>query len=277
MSPSIPERNQPMWRTTRTLCAITASTFLLAAVISVAMGKSPVEHLSIAIFSGLLGLAMRKERPGVGIAIPNFIFLLLVTIGQVVMWNSNEHIVHTEKIFEIFTGYRITALVIGLLAPPVQWLGWVVIATTGVVPILHFYSWSPLLRAQIGLQEPWMTLMYVTVSGILYSFRSNQLRIERKSASLQQRVEMLQRFTHIVVNTQHHINTPLQTIENSVSAIRKKDPELSSTLTLIDRSINRIRNVMNMFSLADTNRVWKEEIAPVSSEEFEKLIHELNP
>lgn len=126
------------------------------------------------------------------------------------------------------------------------------------------------------MQEPWLTLMYVVVSGILYSFRSNQLKIERKSASLQERVEMLQRFAQIVVNTQHQVNTPLQTIENSVSALRKKDPELTSTLTLIDRSMDRIRNVMNVFSLADTNMVWKEEIAPVSPEEFEKLVHELN-
>lgn len=122
MQQSTPECNRQMWRTTRTICAIAAALFFLATVILVLKGQSITQHLSVTVFSAFLWFAMRKERPEVSISVPIVIFLVLVALGQLSMWTNNELMIHNEKVFEIFTGERITALVIGLIAPPFN--GW---------------------------------------------------------------------------------------------------------------------------------------------------------
>lgn len=274
--PSSLERSTQMWNTTRAVCGLAAAVYLIAVGIVILQGQSPILNLAVCVVSALIWLAMRRPRPGAGTSIPVMIFLAQSAVAQYIMWNSNELAIRNPQIFEIFTGYRISAVIIGLIAPPVRWLGWLLIIAYGVAAVSHYYTWDVATHARIGVQEPWMTVMYVVASGILYNFRVNQLQSERKSATLQERVQMLSRFAHIVVNTQHQVNTPLQTIENSVNAIRKSQPELLTTLNLIDRSMERIRSVMKLFSLADANMVWKEEVAPFSTEEFQKLIHDLN-
>jgi hypothetical protein len=275
-STSLKSPTDEMWRVTLALYYVALATGIVAVAAfryraPVLMSNNAVLFLVSAV--GIAVLSLRKKRKSLALA--NFLWLALVATSLFIMWNNHDFYVLSERKFNVFAGVKFIAILVCLFAPPTRWVGFTSLAVAGLVTLIRYYTWPIGVREALSIQEPWMTAIFIAAAYALYFHRLKSLQLQREAALFQAKAEILQRFAHLLINAQHLVNTPLQTIQNTAKILRVKHPETAETLQVLDRSLIRVREIVELFSQFDSYVSWKELEMPDTIEEFRKQAKEL--
>ncbi len=211
--------------------------------------------------------ANRKKRPET-LAAMVFFFTTIVVIADVFI--NHEVFVRQDMHFMPFIGIKILCVALALSAPPKRWLGWSAFALCAIVPVIQYYSWAPEMRMKLAVQEPWVTVFFAICGIFLYAHRCKVYELLRK----EEQAEALRRYSHLLLASQHLLNTPLQAIELSTSLITKSETDRHKALENIEKSMATIRHLNQLLSFGEANIGWNDLRLPGSIEEFERSVNE---
>ncbi len=269
----IKNTSQPsrMWSSSLHLTLAAVTCLLLAS--SIFTTRLPELFVPNAIAVVLLCLcvlimwANRQKRPETLAAMVYF-FTTIVVIVDVFI--NHEVYVGQDLPFMPFIGIKVLCVALALTAPPKRWLGWSSFALCAIVPVIQYFSWAPELRSKVAVQEPWITVMFAIAGAFLYVHRSRVYELLRK----EEQAEALRKYSHLLLASQHLLNTPLQVIELSTSLITRSEEDRKKALENIEKSMSTIRHLNQLLSFGESNIKWNDLRLPGSIEEFERNVNE---
>ena len=228
----------------------------------------PNLSIFIALCISLLILWITKKQTTEVLSTGIFVMSVLLVIAVVYM--NHEVYVRQDMHFMPFVGIKLLCLALALAAPPKRWLGWGSLALCGLVPVFQYYSWAPELQAKLPIQEPWITSIGAICGVFLYTHRCHVYEFLRK----EEQAEALRRYAHLLLASQHLLNTQLQAIELSTSLITKDDADRKLALETVMRAMSTIRHLNSLLSFGEASIRWDDLKLPGSIEEFERNVTE---
>jgi hypothetical protein len=191
--------------------------------------------------------------------VATFLFLMQAATVTAGVWFNQESFAKSGSPFEAFTGYRLIALTIAVIAPPQKWLGALIISSVGLVMLIQYGRWmsspSPIT---LSIQEPWLTLTYIIVAGFVYSYRLRTIKVERELVRVTTEAASMRCFANLMVQARHLANTPLQTIANTTELMRAQHPEVRPQLERIQRSLDRLEHLTHLLAYYEAHLSWKD-------------------
>lgn len=185
---------------------------------------------------------------------------------------NHEFYVQNFERFQPYLPVKLLALFVALSAPTVHWVGWTSLSATAAVPLIQYYSWPSVFSAQLGIQEPAMTLSFIIVAATLYVNRLHTLKLMEKQIATSEKIAIFQRLGNLLAGLQHLNNTPLQTIEISLQLLRAKSPESKSLIDAMERAYHSVLRVNQLLSVGGS---YDSEKSASTIEEFEEDIKEI--
>lgn len=260
-----------MWNSSFNL-ALAATTCLFLAS-SVFTNRLPELFVPNAIALILLCVCVavlwfNRKQQSDNLAAMVFFITTIIVIADVFV--NHEVYVRQEMHFMPFVGIKILCVAVALAAPPKRWLGWAIFALCGLVPVIQYFSWTSEMQSKLAVQEPWITVIFAICGIFLYAHRCRVYELLRK----EEQAEALRRYSHLLLASQHLLNTPLQVIELSTSLITKSDEDRQRALENIEKSMATIRHLNQLLSFGESNIKWSDLRLPGSIEEFERNVSE---
>lgn len=194
-------------------------------------------------------------------------FALCVAIGY-----NHDYFVRTNFPFEPFIGIKAMAVFFPLLCPPVRWVGWTSMGLLVVLPLHKYWMWDEQARLTLGIQEPYVTVLFVVLGGMIYHYRLRVNEIQAEEVRIEARTKALQQFANMLIASQHLINTPLQKIEILVHLLLKKHAEPPDTRQQFDTYFDTIRRVTRVLSYTDGRTQWDTLQLPANPKELETQV-----
>lgn len=259
-----------------------ARTHLLCGIVTALIAGSAWSFLApnlvnatLLVFLTLLSLfvflmAVRNHAQAENIAAFIFVAVTIVLIAWAFF--NHEHYVRDRLPHEPFLGIKLIALFLPLFCPPIRWVAWVTLPMLALSPVVQYLGWPHEVRLQTGVQEPWMTVAFVILSGIIYRFRLNFAELRLAQRLLAERNQLLQRVAHLLMGTKHLMNTPLQTLEVAIDVIRKERPLGADLSASIENSFESIRRIATTLSFADPHLTWEMNELPSNVTELDLQI-----
>lgn len=196
------------------------------------------------------------------ISIANKVMVIAIIFG------NHEYYIESHWPFQPFIGIKIAAFFLAIICPPRRSVGWISLALLGFVPIWRYYFWEPRYQMALGIQEPWVTLVFVIGSAIIYSFRLRLSEFQQFEIEMKVRVKTLARFARLLLGAQHLLNTPLQTIELTVARLT---PRGSFDDQKLQQAFASIREVSSLLASIDGHVQWESHmVLPKNSGDLEK-------
>lgn len=265
-----------MWYPAFTLCLVAIGAGICALIGLHLRGPLMVRHNFIMPCLSLLGLfilLITRKKKSENYA--NTIFLLVVASAVLTVWLNHDFFIRSGKPFSPFAGTKIVSILLGLMAAPNFRINVAAFGLLGISTLVQYFSWTTELREVVSVQEPWLTQIVILVSVGVYVIRIRSIRLERERAKLEEKAALLQRFAHILINAQNLANTPLQTIGLSTQMIKAKHPETVPAFKPVDRALEKVREVVKLFSTFDSFVEWEDLELPNSIEGLRKQADEL--
>jgi hypothetical protein len=230
------------WHVARAACAIVAAGLTIDAVFwrTTLHRAVPWSHAA-SILLGLAGFGLLSgwrgrsdERVGAGV------LLLLVAATAATIAVTNDRLAHSTVRWNPFEAERLGALTIALLAPPRVWLGIACILELTVAPLAQWFAWSPAVRARLPPAAPWFVVCYGLFAVMVYAHRLARKLVERRALQAEAETAALERFMGLLLSMRDLANTPLQTIELTVSLLRRRETLEERLLDRLERATRRL-------------------------------------
>ncbi len=142
---------------------------------------------------------------------------------------------------EAFPAYKLGALAIALMAPFPVWVGFLLIGFSGIAPVVQYFL-SPLAVQQAyALQEPWYTMLYAVIAGVVLHHRLKSLALERKITRVDAEKRALDDMAGIFLALRDLTNTPLQSIELVNVLLETGNIERAEAAQYLQRAVVRLR------------------------------------
>jgi hypothetical protein len=184
-------------------------------------------------------VARRRAAPR---AIGHAIFLLDVAVIVAALWVTNRAYAESGRPWVPFQENKLGMMAVALLAPEL-WIGLVGIGAYSVAALAQMTSFSEEVRSHFALGEPWATVAFTLFALVLLASRLRQFALEREVARTHAEMRTTERFARVLLAVRDRSNTPLQTITLAVSVMRTKHPDLADTVALVDRALERLRDL----------------------------------
>lgn len=185
-----------------------------------------------------------------------------------IIFGNHEYYIESHWPFQPFIGIKIAAVFLPIICPPRRSVGWTTLAIFAFVPVWRYYFWEPAYQMALGIQEPWITFIFVAGSAIVYSFRLRLAEFQQFEIEVAVRVKSLARFARLLLGAQHLLNTPLQTIELTVARLTSRG---SSDDKKLQEAFASIREVSNLLASIDGYVQWDSHIVlPKNSGDLEQ-------
>lgn len=204
-----------------------------AAFWETAMGSMPRGHLICIAFVAALWVVLIVTRGLPSEALGTVALLACVTAVLAALEMSDRRLAGSTVMWSPFEAQKLGTLTLALLAPPRAWLGTVCIAEVTVVPLVEWASWSPAWRARFPVAAAWMVVAYGLFALVVYAHQLSRRTLERRVAVARAEAASSERFARLAILVRDLANTPLQTIELTVAALRRRltfDPALLDRL-----------------------------------------------
>jgi PAS domain S-box-containing protein len=176
------------------------------------------------------------------------LFLVAVCASLVSAWMTDDAGLAAGIHFEPYAAPKLGCLVIALIVPPSTWVGLASLLASGLMPIVHFYYWPPWARAIVPPPEPWLTIFYALAGILLYSFRRFQVDLQRQVVQARTRAALSEQQVRKFAAVRDLANSPLQSIELTAALLRRKHPDSSHELDIVERSLDRLRAVSTLLA-----------------------------
>lgn len=222
----------------------------------------------------LLLFHFRKQKP---VLLANWCYVFNVLVSGLGVVYNHQIWVNLNQPFTPFFGFKIILIIVALQAPVVQWVGWSTLLFLFSAPIVQFLTWTDEQRLILSVQEPWFTSTVAIACGFIYFQRLRIIEMVRKEAQLEEAADQLRRFAHLLLGTQHLMNTPMQVIESGVDLIRIKNPEIEPIVKTIEKSLGPIRRISRLMSFGRQHLQWENVSLALTIEELEAEIQKIAP
>jgi len=196
----------------------------------------------LVLFTILFATDPRRER------LTNQIILLGVAIAATQIWISNDLALRSGARFHPFEGYKLLAIGLALLAPSALWVALVAIGATAMLPVAQTFQWPASVRAKVPAPEPWITVLYCVVALVLLIHRRRQLAAQVAVVRLQTKATYVEQLMRKFQAVRDLANSPLQSIEATLTLLRHKHPESQAQLVRIERQLDRLRKLTIVLS-----------------------------
>ncbi|MGZ3721949.1 MAG: hypothetical protein ACXVA9_03400 [Bdellovibrionales bacterium] len=169
------------------------------------------------------------------------------------------------------------ALIIALAAPPPKWPIWMSFLMIGVAPAVQYYVfWEPSQRAEMGEQEPWITIAFTISCVLLWLHRWKLIETSRREAIVRARAMILEKFAHLLLGAQHLTNSPLQIIDAQIHLLGKLHPESKDRIEIIRRALAAVKRVSSLLAIEKLRIRWDQFEAPTNIQNLESAVKELS-
>lgn len=277
MNKNADSNSQQMWHITTVQSTIS---FFCGLVLTLFFkNKIPMISLSfmvMAIVSGINLAILFFLQDKKSLRIASAIYILNVFVDGCGVLVNHYQWIQMGVPFEAFFGFKIISLIVAMQAPTVLWVGWSSLSFLLVAPLIQFFLWNPEQQKLLGVQEPGFTVVVILSCGLIYYQRLKIFAMIQKQAQLQASAQQIRRFAHLLLGTQHLINSPLQVIETAVELIRLKHPETESLVQKIETAFEPIRSVSRLLSFGRKHLDWDKVNIALTVEDLEKEIQKIS-
>jgi hypothetical protein len=124
--------------------------------------------------------------------------------------------------------------------------------------------------------EPWMTLLFSSLAGLLLYTRHRRRELEGRVAAAEERVRMLAEVARMLLALRDRANTPLQTIEIAIALIAE-DSAPSEEIAVIERALVRLATVQQTLSRTGAELTSFADEVSISPVDLEQALRNLLP
>jgi hypothetical protein len=225
--------------------------------------------LSLVLFCVYLVFGSPRIRP--------WIFLAEIVVVSVFITIFHEIYMREEwTIIAPYIGILTLAVACAMAAPQISIPSVAVFVVLLVAPLLQAYFWwSPVERASIGIEAPWISAAAVLFSLGIWYYRRKGIELARQRAELIAKGELMKRFAILLLGAQHLMNSPLQTILANVRLIEAEHPGAEGRVKSIDRAFETVQQVGQVISFGEEHIRWEAQNMPNDIEDLTRLVHDL--
>jgi hypothetical protein len=207
------------------------------------VGVRPVELIvrivHLLIFAGVgVWLWARRRRPTRRLA--TIAALTMWAPYFVTLWLSEETAALAGHPWGPFVGHKMLFIGTAVIIPGSPWFGAAMLLALGLHALaLWFYLDLGTASADLPLDEPWATVGYLCVAGVLYGVRIHQGRVEHELARVRAEAKSLEVSTEVLIVLHDLMNTPLQVLELAIALLRQRrlgdDPVINAAVHALAR------------------------------------------
>jgi len=159
--------------------------------------------------------------------------------------------------FEAFSGFRLAAIAIAIIAPTPVWMGWFIIGCCALVPTAtYFLIMSPELQIVFSAQEPWISLIYAVVAFFVLRHRLKAIELERTIERMASERRALADLAHLFLGLRDLTNTPLQSIELTAGLLGTNNLTPTEAAAQLERSMIQLRELSQILTAYEMDIDW---------------------
>jgi hypothetical protein len=252
-------------------CRMAAVLGLLGtAIIMLAFAHYPSTGLRYAEYAGLLvntglllGTALHPRPPRHGVG--NVIFLLSLLPALVIVWLVDEGRAAEGLRWVPYEPTKLSALAMGLVAPPAWWVGASAVLLFIGSGLLHHVVLSQQIRSRMVSVEPWGLIAYGVFALVMLAFRyhrnSLQAELERERA---ERLAV-EKVADVALALRDLANTPTQTIELIRHQLATQDERTAALAEHLRRALDQLLRLSALLSRYAQAVSWKKRLTSFDS------------
>jgi hypothetical protein len=204
---------------------------------------------------GLLGVLLAlRDRPRLALGVGTFVAVVVPYLGIFAV--AEGAMAASGQVWMPLTGHRLLMVGIGLVAPTGLALGSALVGALALESVLLWYGLG--LHARLGMPwEPWVTLVWGVVACGLLAFRVRTQRIEAQLFQARTEAESLERLARLLLVLRDATNTPLQSLELSISLLAGRVPQEAALLATVERALAKLRALTQRMAVADPLLDWQ--------------------
>lgn len=153
---------------------------------------------------------------------------------------------------EPFIAFKLTSLVVALLAPTPKRLGIGLIFLCATLPLLiYFFVIPPPQRILMLPPEPWTAILYAVVSGVIYFHRVREADYEKQVIETTLAKEAAEERAAAFLALRDLANTPVQILMLASAMLRERCPDALRQVNQIDDGIAKLRELSDQLGAYD--------------------------
>jgi hypothetical protein len=158
---------------------------------------------------------------------------------------------------ELFFRENLASVLCAVATPPAAAISLVVIAAITAQNFIVYYFGAIPLAADTTRLEPWTSLLIGVFAVGLALYRAHRQRAEVGLIVARERATALERMTRSFLAARDLANTPLQTLELSLSLLKGRYPQAQDLTTKMERSLMRLRELNLVLDIKASEVEWK--------------------
>ena len=172
------------------------------------------------------------------------------------LWVTNEKFASNGRAWAPFQADKLGAMTVGLLTPEL-WVGLVSIAAYFVAVLAQLALFSPEIRSNMAMGEPWATAVFVFFAVVLLVQSHRRYELERRGAHEKEQAASVERLARAFLAIRDYANTPLQTIESTAALLVMTRPDAAESMAPIGRAVGRLRELNQVLSKLESRVEWR--------------------
>lgn len=215
----------------------------------------PWIYLAHATLAGLVALLLwRAPTADPRWSLAAFLAIALPLLP--IYWFSQSRAIAAGMLWQPVIGRKLILLGLTLLTPHSIAVAAVLLTIflgECVILWVHLGLWTDRRWAAAG--EPWVTILYVAITGLLLVLRWRNRRFELLLIQAQTEAKALRHLMQISLAVRDQVNTPLQSLELSIALLKKRHPEEQPALEKMDRSLRKLVELsQDLHALTETEQ-----------------------
>ncbi|MFO7567444.1 MAG: hypothetical protein R6X02_32675 [Enhygromyxa sp.] len=167
------------------------------------------------------------------------------------LWLSEQTAALTGKPWQPFVGHKVLFFSTAAMFPGPAWVGAAMLVALGLhAGALWFHLDLGAPEAQMPIDEPWATLAYWIIAGLLFGYRIHHNRVEHELARVRAEASALRMSTDAFLVIHDLANTPLQVLELALGLLRRRHVGDEDILEAASNAGARLRALRDQLPLA---------------------------
>lgn len=177
------------------------------------------------------------------------ILMIIMMICTLLPSSQTAHISAEKKLQITYFGtYKVTAVIIAMLAPFPHFLGYLLLAICLFIPPLQVLLFSREVMHVPGQYEPWITMCYALAAFLVLHHRLGTLKLHANLIESQAKEKNLRDFAEVALALRDLTNTPLQSLDLLIELLRHEKISQQHAAELLSKTTYRLRELMQILS-----------------------------
>lgn len=248
INPYALDERQLAARSTRAYAIVALFLLPLALIIRVNAGL-PVSGLwffALAVVVATFLISSKYPKMPVKYSAILTIFMMICTL----LPSNHTADISAEKNLQIsyFGTYKVTAVIVAMLAPFPHFLGYLLLAICLFFPPIQVLLYSREVMHISGQYEPWITMCYSLAAFLVLHHRLGTLKLHANLIESQAKEKNLRDFADVALALRDLTNTPLQSLDLIIELLRQEKISQVQAADLLSKTTYRLRELMLVLS-----------------------------